>query len=129
MKKSILLVFAGLPAFSYPVLAQQNNPEASMQMMEKAQNCMMQLNFQELASLEAKSEALKSEILSLCASNNESEAKQVALKFSDEVMNSDIMTGMKKCFSGMPGMEAQLKVPDFRKELEQKSICDVIREQ
>lgn len=111
------------------VHAQQDNSAEMMKMMTDAQNCMMQLDYQELAAMEEKSKALESEILSLCASGNEAEAKAVALKFSDEVMNSNTMIGMKKCFAGIPGMEEQLQVPDFREELEQRSICDVVKKQ
>jgi len=113
--------------FSTPVYSQQDVTAEAMKMMADAQNCMMQLDFQELSAMEEKSKALESEILSLCASGNEAEAKAVALKFSDEVMNSKTMQGMKKCFEGIPAMQEQLQVPDFREELEQQSICNVVK--
>ena len=127
MKKIIRLSVITSLFISGSPHAQQDDSAEMMKMMADAQNCMMQLNFQELATMEEKSKALESDILSLRASGNEAEAKAVALKFSDEVMNSNTMQGMKKCFEGIPGMEEQLKVPDFREELEQKSICDVVK--
>ena len=113
--------------FSSPLAAQADNSAEMMKLMAEAQNCMMQLDFQELTAMEAKSKQLEGEILDLCASGKESQAKAVALKFSDEVMNSKTMLGMKKCFEGIPSMAQQIEVPDFRQELEQKSICDVVK--
>jgi predicted lipoprotein len=110
-----------------PTHGQQDNSAEMMKMMTEAQNCMMQLDFQELAMMEQKSKALESDILSLCATGDEAEAKKIALQFSEEVMNSNTMRGMKKCFEGIPHMQEQIKVPDFRAELEQKSICDVVK--
>ncbi|NNJ91546.1 MAG: hypothetical protein HKP55_07720, partial [Gammaproteobacteria bacterium] len=79
---------------SAPAYSQQEVTAEVMKMMTDAQNCMMQLDLQELSAMEEKSKMLESEILSLCASGNEAEAKAVALKFSDEVMNSKTMQGM-----------------------------------
>ncbi len=129
MKNLITLSATASLLISSLAHAQQDNSAEMMKMMADAQNCMMQLDYQELASMEEKSKALESEMLSLCAAGKEAEAKAIALEFSDEVMNSKTMQGMKKCFAGIPGMEEQLEVPDFREELEQQSICDVIGNQ
>ena len=128
MKNLITLSVAAL-LISTSAHAQQDNSAELMKMMADAQNCMMQLDYQELAAMEEKSKALESEILRLCAAGNEEQAKAIALEFSDEVMNSKTMIGMKKCFAGIPGMEEQLQVPDFREELKQRSICDVVKNQ
>ena len=129
MKNLITLSVTASLLISASTQAQQDNSAEIMKMMADAQDCMMQLDYQELAAMEEKSKALESEILSLCAAGNEDQAKAVALEFSDEVMNSKTMIGMKKCFAGIPGMEEQLQVPDFREELEQRSICDVVKNQ
>jgi len=129
MKKPITLAIITSLFFSASAHTQQHNSAEMMKMMADAQNCMMQLDYAELAAMEAKSKALESEILGLCASGNEAEAKAVALKFSDEVMNSKTMLGMKKCFAAIPGMQEQLQIPDFREELEQRSICDIVKNQ
>ena len=127
MKNILRLSVPAILLLSASAHSQQNTSADAMKMMADAQNCMMQLDFQELSMMEAKSKTLESEILSLCASGNEAEAKKVALSFSDEVMNSKTMQGMKKCFEGIPGMQDQFKVPDFHQELENRSICDVVK--
>ncbi len=126
--KNTFYIFILITMFlSSQACAQQHNSDEMIKMMTEAQNCMMQLDYQELAMMEQKAKALENDILSLCAAGNESQAKKIAVAFSDEVMNSKTMQGMKKCFEGIPGMEEQMQIPDFREELEQKSICDVVK--
>jgi predicted lipoprotein len=111
---------------SNTLYAKQDESANMMKQMADVQNCMMQLDFQEMDAMEEKSKTLETQINTLCASGDEAGAKEIAIKFSDEVMNSNTMQAMKKCVEGMPGMEEQFAVADFRQELEQKSICDVV---
>lgn len=111
---------------SEPQAQMQNIPPEMMQNMAEMQNCMMQIDYQELAQMEQKSMQLETQMRDHCAKGQEDAAKTLALEFSDEVMNSNTMQAMKKCAAMMPGMEDQLKVPDFRQEIEEKSICDFI---
>ena len=103
--------------------------QKALQQMAAMQNCMMQIDLQEMASMEKRSSTMETELRSLCAQGNESAAKQRALAFSEEVMNSKTMQAMKKCAAMMPGMEQQMEVPDFKQELEKQSICDIINQQ
>ncbi len=137
-KKTLLICYlASLSlAIPVPILAQaqaqpqnqmQNNiPPEMMQNMAEMQNCMMQIDYQEMAQMEQKSMQLETQMRDHCANGNEDAAKVLALEFSDEVMNSNTMKAMKKCAAMMPGMEDQLKVPDFRQQIEEKSICEFI---
>ena len=127
---SLILIIAssGLQAQTPEQSAAQMQQDAMQQMMAM-QNCMSQVDMQELAGMEQRSIAFESEIRSLCTQGNESAAKQRALAFSEEVMSSNAMQTMKKCAEMVPAMSHQMQVPDFKQELEQKSICDIINQQ
>lgn len=121
----LMAATALLPVFT---LAQQQayDPEM-MQQMAEMQNCLMQIDYQEIAVMEQRSAELESQINALCAAGNETAAKNLAIEFSDQVMSSKTMQAMQQCVAGMPGMQDQLKVPDFRQELQRQSICDIVK--
>ena len=126
MKTLISLSVISTLMLTNSVYSQQDNSAAMMKQMADVQNCMLQLDFQEMAAMEEKSKSLETQINTMCAAGNEAGAKEVAISFSDEVMNSKTMQAMKKCVEGIPDMEEQFEVPDFREELQKKSICDVV---
>ena len=127
---SIILVMASSsPQAQAPDQATAQLQQETLQQMAAMQNCMMKIDLQEMDNMEKRSGTLETELKSLCAQGNESGAKKLALAFSEEVMNSKTMQAMRECAAMVPGMEEQLKVPDFKEELEQKSICDIINKQ
>ncbi|MEJ2214348.1 MAG: hypothetical protein P8Y20_09890 [Gammaproteobacteria bacterium] len=124
--KNLVFTLTACLGLSVNAQTQTDITPEMMQNMAEMQNCMMQIDYQEMAQMEQKSMQLESQMRTYCSNGQEDEAKKLALAFSEDVMNSQTMQAMKKCAAMMPGMEDQLKVPDFRQELEQKSICEMI---
>ncbi len=122
--------------FSYSLLLavlissslQAQSQEQMMQQMQQMQNCMMQIDYQELSAMEQRSNEVLAQMHSLCDSGNEKQAEKIALQFSNEVMSSNAMKTMKKCAAMVPGMAQQVEVPDFREQLQQQSLCESLKQ-
>ncbi len=127
MNKSILILCSCV--LTSNLQAQNpNDTDNIMQQMQAMEECMAQIDYQELELMEQRSMQLQQQINDLCSQGNAAEAKKIALQFSDEVMQSKSMQTMQNCASMIPGMQQQLEVPDFEQELEQQSICDYINQ-
>ena len=124
--QSLFFTFLALSCLTVNAQTQSTMQDDMMKNMAAMENCMRQIDYQELALMEQKSMQLETEMRAHCNNGEEDKAKDLAVNFSEEVMNSNTMQAMKKCAAMMPGMEDQLNVPDFRQEVEQHSICDII---
>ena len=95
---SIVLV---LFPFTVSALDFQNMDQASMQEMmrnmEKMQNCMANIDQDELEKLQARSEEFSASIKSLCKKGLRAEAQEKAIAYGKKFVNDPTMKEMKKC--------------------------------
>lgn len=128
MNKLLLPALVCMISNSTALAITPEDEQAIIQQMSAMENCMAQIDLKELETMEQQSEQMRTEINALCSQGKEDQAKILALQFSDEVMNSNTMKSMMHCASMVPGMEAQMQVPDLKSELENQSICELVNQ-
>lgn len=107
---------------------QPDDSQNIMQQMAAMESCMAKIDYRELEEMERRSGEIHQQLNQFCTQGNETEAKKLALEFSDEVMKSKTMQAMQDCASLIPGMQQQLQIPDFEQQLKQQSICEFINQ-
>ena len=116
-----------------PALAQgpqgmsQQDMQKMMEMAQKMQACMAQIDRAEIKELEARSSAMEAEIDALCKAGRRDEAQQKAMAFSKEMVRTPAMQQMKKCgeqVEGMADIMPGMGVEDIEKEFKDKHVCD-----
>lgn len=123
-----LALVAGLLLSNSLAAQSATDQQQLMQQMEAMQACMATINYQEMSELEQRSEQLRLDIITLCNAGDISQAETIALDFSDQVMASETLQKMRECAALMPGMSEQLEMPDFREQLKEEDICQIVRQ-
>ena len=91
----------------------QQDMQVIMQQMQEMQECMADIDTNELKALEQRSKQLEAEVKSLCSAGKRADAQDKAIDFSKEIMASSTMQTMKKCTENVASMVPQLNIPDM----------------
>lgn len=95
---SVLLVLLPLTASAFDFQnMDQAGMQAMMQNMQKMQNCMANIDQNELEKLQARSEEFATSIKSLCKQGKRAEAQEKAMAYSKQFVNDKTMKAMQKC--------------------------------
>lgn len=103
----------------------QQDMQVIMQQMQEMQECMADIDTNELKALEQRSKQLEAEVKSLCSAGKREDAQDKAIDFSKEIMASSTMQTMKKCTANVASMVPQMNVPDMVEQLKEKHVCDM----
>jgi hypothetical protein len=133
--KSLLLASIGVGP-----LASASDPQAMQQMMEvmgEVQACMAGVDQSKLQGLEARSNAIHSELSELCKAGKRDEAQQKGLKYALEITNDPELKKLLACgeklksaMAAMPTMPGMPAMPDMSLPQidENNHVCDQIKE-
>lgn len=109
--------------------------QGMMAAMEQVQACMAGIDQQNLRRLEAKSNAINSELHALCKSGKRDEAQKRGLKYAKEITSDPDLIKMMACtkqlesaMAKMPEIPGMPAMPDmsFPEIDEGKHVCDQI---
>lgn len=105
--------------------------EAQMQQMmqqaEQMQNCMENIDQEEMNAFQQQAEEMDAEVKSLCTAGKRDAAMARAMAFGKEAAHSKVMQDMKKCGEGMRDMMPNLPKTaqaDENEGSQPRHVCD-----
>lgn len=125
MKNSLLLLSL-LLLNPVTVMAQEfpGMPQMDMQKIQQMQQCMEQIDQQQLKAIEKQQQQFDREIRALCKSGKRDQAQQKAIAYARQMMNNPAIKAMQKCGEIARGMMPEMPVMQMEKELESQHVCD-----
>jgi hypothetical protein len=125
MKNSLLLLSLLLLS-PVTVMAQEfpGMPQMDMQKIQQMQQCMEQIDQQQLKAIEKQQQQFDREIRALCKSGKRDQAQQKAIAYARQMMNNPAIKAMQKCGEIARGMMPEMPVMQMEKELESQHVCD-----
>ncbi|WP_321323964.1 hypothetical protein [Thiomicrorhabdus sp.] len=96
--------------------------------MNKMQECLMQVDENELLNYQSESNQLENELNTLCKQGKREEAQSKAVAFGKKITNSKAFKTIQSCTKDMEKNQFMPSPPSFD-ELEKYNICDQLNKQ
>ena len=114
-------------------LAQDMNQQDMQNMMAQMQEmaaCMQKVDQNEVKALEKDAKKFEAEMKGLCKAGKRDEAQEKAIEFSKKMLNSPVLTTMRKCTekmsASMKGMMPNMDPEEMAKDYSNRHVCDEI---
>jgi protein tyrosine phosphatase (PTP) superfamily phosphohydrolase (DUF442 family) len=126
MKSFIIMLF-----MLFPVVAtaqNQNDMGKMMQALQEMQQCMAQVDQEELRKFEQESEKMEANVRALCAQGKRDQAQNEAIKFGEKMMTNPTLIQMKECGEKAKGLvpEGTIEGRDDAFDPSESHVCDNI---
>lgn len=100
-----------------------------MQVMQKMQECMAQVDQSAIKELEERTNEMEAEIKALCEQGEEKKAEKKAIAFSKEMLKNPSLVQMKKCGEMTKGILPEGTMPSMDNEFDysEGNVCDDLK--
>jgi len=119
----ILILALPLTAWAQQGMSEEQM-QAMMQQMQKAQQCMEQVDQEQLKKLEARTSRMEAEIKKLCQAGKRDEAEAKAMAFGKEMAKDPTVKQYQRCAELMQGMAQQMPFANPEHETSERHVCD-----
>lgn len=120
MKKLILIItLLPLSLSAQPAMDNQEEMEKMMVAMKKMQTCMMKINKDDIAKIQAKAAKMELETQALCNKGKRQQAQQSAEEAINKFKNDPIAIELRKCTSILESISSE-------HEMDEIHVCDTV---